>query len=47
MGDPVAQQRVGQQPDAVEVDEDGRVPDVLDPRHGRTLVAFEPLTQGL
>ena len=33
--DAVPEQRVGEQPDAVEVDEDGRVADVLDPAAGR------------
>ena len=33
MRDAVAQQRIGQQADAVEVDEDRRVTDVLDARH--------------
>ena len=30
MRDAVAQERIGQQTDAVEIDEDRRVPDVLD-----------------
>ena len=30
VGDAVPEQRVGEEPDAVEVDEDGRVTDVLD-----------------
>ena len=37
MRNPVAQQRVGEEPDAVEVDEDSRVTDVFDARHGVTL----------
>ena len=32
--DAVAEQRVGEEPDAVEVDEDGRVADVLDRARG-------------
>ena len=31
MHDPVAQERVGDEPDLVQVDQDGGVPDVLDP----------------
>ena len=35
VGDAVAEQRIGQQPDAVEIDEDRRVPYVLDSRQAR------------
>ena len=34
MRDAVAQERIGQQAHAVEIDEHGRVPDVFDASHG-------------
>ena len=41
VGHPVAEQRIGQQPDPVEVDEDRRVPDVLDSAHDRKSASAE------
>ena len=43
--DAVAQQRIRQQANAVEVDEDRRVPDILDPRHVETLDVVPGLSQ--
>ena len=40
--DAVAEQRVGEEPDAVEVDEDGRVADVLDAGTGRSRSSRDP-----
>ncbi len=47
MGDAVPQQRVGQQPDAVEIDEDRGVPDVLNsPAQDRNSASAElPVAQ--
>jgi hypothetical protein len=37
VSDAVTQERIRQKTDAVEIEKDGRVPDVFDPRHTGTL----------